>query len=129
MFPVHAIPPYPAKKERSTLSVMVLFLFVCLIASSLVRLRFLLGIKTKQAAISFVNDSLLTTLCLQYCPYDVAASVVYLAYLYMGLPRVNVALLETSEVVVGGEYRDMNTRWWHHKRSDMKICCSLSHRN
>ena len=56
-----------------------------------------------QAAVSFVNDSLLTTVCLQYRPYDVAAAVVYLAHLLVSLPRVDVASLNTSESVVGGE--------------------------
>ncbi|CBN74652.1 Cycline T [Ectocarpus siliculosus] len=53
-----------------------------------------------QAATSFVNDSLLTTLCLQYRPKQVAAAVVYLSYLYMGLPRVDTMLLEADVTVV-----------------------------
>ncbi|CAM9362473.1 unnamed protein product [Ectocarpus fasciculatus] len=53
-----------------------------------------------QAATSFVNDSLLTTLCLQYRPKQVAAAVVYLTYLYMGLPRVDTTLLEADVTVV-----------------------------
>ncbi|CAN0509822.1 unnamed protein product, partial [Ectocarpus sp. 12 AP-2014] len=53
-----------------------------------------------QAATSFVNDSLLTTLCLQYRPKQVAAAVVYLSYLYMGLPRVDTTLLEADVTVV-----------------------------
>lgn len=57
----------------------------------------------EQAAISFVNDSLLTTVCIQYRPGQVAAAVVYLSYLYMGLPRVDTALLETNASVVAGE--------------------------
>jgi len=56
-----------------------------------------------QAAHSFVNDSLLTTVCLQYRPAQVAAAVVYLSYLYMGLPRVDMALLETDIAVVAGK--------------------------
>ncbi|CAM9869163.1 unnamed protein product, partial [Ectocarpus sp. 4 AP-2014] len=53
-----------------------------------------------QAATSFVNDSMLTTLCLQYRPKQVAAAVVYLSYLYMGLPRVDTTLLEADVTVV-----------------------------
>ncbi len=50
-----------------------------------------------------MNDSLLTTVCLPYGPDEVAAAVVYLSYLYMGLPRVDVALLETDIAVVAGK--------------------------
>lgn len=50
-----------------------------------------------------MNDSLLTTLCLQYRPKQVAAAVVYLSYLYMGLPRVGTTLLEADVTVVAGE--------------------------
>lgn len=56
-----------------------------------------------QAATSFVNDSLLTTVCIQYRPGQVAAAVVYLSYLYMGLPRVDTVLLETDGSVIAGE--------------------------
>lgn len=52
---------------------------------------------------SLVNDSFLTTVCLQYRPYDVAAAVVYLAHLLVSLPRVDVASLNTNESVVMGE--------------------------
>lgn len=58
-----------------------------------------------QAATSFVNDSLLTTVCVRYRPDEVAAAVVYLSYLYMGLPRVDAKLLDTDEAVVAGESR------------------------
>lgn len=58
-----------------------------------------------QAATSFVNDSLLTTVCVRYRPDEVAAAVVYLSYLYMGLPRVDAKLLDTDETVVAGETR------------------------
>lgn len=60
-----------------------------------------------QAATSFINDSLLTTVCIQYRPGQVAAAVVYLSYLYMGLPRVDTALLETDGAVVAGETNDL----------------------
>lgn len=50
-----------------------------------------------------MNDSLLTTVCLRYRPADVTAAVVYLSYLYMGLPRVDMALLETDTAVVAGK--------------------------
>ncbi|CAN0137058.1 unnamed protein product [Pylaiella littoralis] len=53
-----------------------------------------------QAATCFVNDSLVTTVCIQYRPSQVAAAVVYLSYLYMGLPRVDTTLLETELTVV-----------------------------
>lgn len=56
-----------------------------------------------QAAVSLVNDSLLTTVCLQYRPYDVAAAVVYLAHLLVNLPRVDVASLNADESVIAGE--------------------------
>ena len=58
-----------------------------------------------QAATSFVNDSLLTTVCVRYRPDEVAAAVVYLSYLYMGLPRVDAKLLDADEAVVAGESR------------------------
>lgn len=50
-----------------------------------------------------MNDSLLTTVCIQYRPRQVAAAVVYLSYLYMGLPRVDTTLLETDISVVAGK--------------------------
>ncbi|CAN0039266.1 unnamed protein product, partial [Hapterophycus canaliculatus] len=53
-----------------------------------------------QAANSFVNDSLLTTVCIQYRPSQVAAAVVYLSYLYLGLPRVDTTLLEMDSTMV-----------------------------
>lgn len=56
-----------------------------------------------QAATCFVNDSLVTTVCIQYRPSQVAAAVVYLSYLYMGLPRVDTTLLETELTVVAGK--------------------------
>lgn len=52
---------------------------------------------------SFVNDSLLTTVCIQYPPDQVAAAVVYLSYLYMDLPRVDTTLLNTNDAMVAGE--------------------------
>lgn len=52
---------------------------------------------------SFVNDSFLTTVCVQREPEEVAAAVVYLSYLYMGLPRVDTTLLDTDLSVVAGE--------------------------
>lgn len=52
---------------------------------------------------SLVNDSLLTTLCLQYRPEQVAAAVVYIAYMYMGLPRLDIDALETDETVIAGK--------------------------
>lgn len=66
-------------------------------------LPFYLGAFPVQAATSLVNDSLLTTVCIQYRPGQVAAAVVYLSYLYMGLPRVDTTLLETDGTVVAGE--------------------------
>ncbi|CAM9477210.1 unnamed protein product, partial [Discosporangium mesarthrocarpum] len=53
-----------------------------------------------QATISMVNDSLLTTLCLQYTPREVAAGVVYLTHLFMDMPRGDISLLGVEEVVV-----------------------------
>lgn len=55
---------------------------------------------------SFVNDSLLTTLCLQYDPRQIAAAVVFLSYSFMGLPPVETALLDTDDTVVSGETRN-----------------------
>lgn len=52
---------------------------------------------------SFVNDSLLTTVCLQYAPNQVAAAVVYLSYLYMGLPRVDMDSLKADDMIIAGE--------------------------
>lgn len=52
-----------------------------------------------------MNDSLLTTVCVRYRPDEVAAAVVYLSYLYMGLPRVDAKLLDTDEAVIAGESR------------------------
>lgn len=70
-----------------------------------------------------MNDSLLTTLCLQYRPFDVAAAVVYLTYLFVGLPRLDTAqlclrrgengVLQTDEFVVGGEIRMLCSRSAH----------------
>lgn len=64
-----------------------------------------------QAANSFVNDSLLTTVCIQYRPNQVAAAVVYLSYLYMGLPRVDTTLLEVDSTVVAGENSGACSVW------------------
>lgn len=52
---------------------------------------------------SFVSDSLLTTICLQYSAEQVAAAVVYLSYLFLCLPRVEPSLLETDDSVVSSE--------------------------
>ncbi|CAM9516903.1 unnamed protein product [Ascophyllum nodosum] len=53
-----------------------------------------------QVTTSFVNDSMLTTVCLQYDPTEIAAAVVYLSYLYMELPRVETTLLDTSDAMI-----------------------------
>lgn len=54
-----------------------------------------------------MNDSLLTTLCLQYRPEQVAAAVVYLSYLYTGLQRVDTTALDTDEDVVAGALAEL----------------------
>lgn len=69
-----------------------------IVDASLARLCF-----PAQAATSFVNDSLLTTVCIQFRPGQVAAAVVYLSYLFVGLPRVDTTLLETDVTIVAGE--------------------------
>lgn len=52
---------------------------------------------------SFVNDSLLTTLCLQYEARQIAAAVVFLSYSFMGLPPVETVFLDVDDTVVSGE--------------------------